>query len=258
MKKLSIITVNKNNAKGLEKTFQSIIPQKNIHWEYLVIDGNSTDGSQQIIQSHGSIIDNAIIEEDHGIYEAMNKGIAAASGTYLLFLNSGDWLTPNAIERITAQISSASSDILYFDTFLWYQDGKITTQSYPNVMTPYFLWKSCLNHQSTLIRRDALISVGYYNTQLKFMADYEFWVASLLQKSISFTWGGAPISYYDMNGISITRKSACIAEADQIRRVYFSWKQKMFFPIYQRYESSLFYSLYFRLARFLKSSATPS
>lgn len=258
MKELSIITVNKNNARGLEKTLQSILPQKNLLWEYIVVDGNSNDESQQMIQDHSSTIDLAIIEEDQGIYDAMNKGIRIAKGKYLLFLNSGDWLTPDAIERITAQISSACSDILYFDTFLCFQDGKIVTQSYPKEMTPYFLWKSCLNHQSTLIRRDALISSGLYNTTLKFMSDYEFWVKSLLETSHSFAWAGSPISFYDMNGISATRKNACIAEAEQIRRVYFSWNQKMLFPIYQRYESSSFYSLYFRIARFLKSSATPS
>jgi glycosyltransferase involved in cell wall biosynthesis len=90
---LSIITVNLNNKKGLNRTIESVIIQSFLNIQYIVIDGGSVDGSLQIIKEHTSHIFYWISEKDTGVYNAMNKGIAAATGDYLLFLNSGDVLS---------------------------------------------------------------------------------------------------------------------------------------------------------------------
>jgi glycosyltransferase involved in cell wall biosynthesis len=91
--RLSIITINLNNASGLQKTFDSIFSQDFTAIEYIVIDGQSEDGSQELIKQYAGKINYCISEKDTGIYNAMNKGISKATGDYLLFLNSGDYLS---------------------------------------------------------------------------------------------------------------------------------------------------------------------
>src|SRR5690349_12935935 len=103
--KLSIITVNLNNRAGLEKTILSVKRQTNRDFEYIVVDGASTDGSAELIKLHGDVISKSLSEKDAGIYDAMNKGIQMASGDYLQFLNSGDTLfQPATISEVLPKL----------------------------------------------------------------------------------------------------------------------------------------------------------
>ena len=97
MKQISIITINYNNASGLEKTIRSVVEQIYNEYEYIIIDGASSDKSKEVIQEYQRYIDFWCSEKDSGIYNAMNKGIQKASGEYLLFLNSGDVLNNSAV-----------------------------------------------------------------------------------------------------------------------------------------------------------------
>ena len=89
---ISIITVNLNNLVGLKKTVNSVIEQKFTSYEFLVIDGESLDGSKEYLEEQKHRINLVVSEPDAGIYNARNKGIYASKGNYCLFLNSGDWL----------------------------------------------------------------------------------------------------------------------------------------------------------------------
>lgn len=95
--KLSIITVNRNNTEGLRKTIESVVSQTYTDFEYIIIDGASTDGSVDIIKEYADRITYWVSEPDNGIYNAMNKGILKAKGEYLQFLNSGDWLVDEGV-----------------------------------------------------------------------------------------------------------------------------------------------------------------
>ena len=98
--KLSIITINYNNQEGLKKTIESVVSQTMRDFEWIVIDGGSTDGGKEIIEQNKQCLDYWCSEPDKGIYHAMNKGIRASHGDYLMFLNSGDSLYDNkVIER---------------------------------------------------------------------------------------------------------------------------------------------------------------
>src|SRR4051812_11860469 len=96
-KKISIITINYNDKEGLRSTIDSVITQSFRDFEFLVIDGNSSDGGKEVLEEYKSHIDYCVSEPDTGVYNAMNKGIRAATGDYLLFLNSGDVLYNNDI-----------------------------------------------------------------------------------------------------------------------------------------------------------------
>ncbi|NJO90458.1 MAG: glycosyltransferase [Chloroflexia bacterium] len=110
--KLSIITINLNNARGLEKTIKSVVNQTYSNVEYIVVDGGSIDNSVNIIKSYEKSIEFWISEKDNGIFHAMNKGIEKATGDYLLFLNSGDCLfSTTVIEKVFG--NKQNKDLLY-------------------------------------------------------------------------------------------------------------------------------------------------
>lgn len=109
---ITIVTVNRNNAAGLERTIQSVLKQTYLDIEYIVIDGNSNDASVEVIKSYESKINYWISEKDRGLYHAMNKGLWKANGSYILHLNSGDYLaSPSVIENVVKNLGNA--DILY-------------------------------------------------------------------------------------------------------------------------------------------------
>lgn len=92
---ISIITINFNNKNGLIKTLNSVISQTCKEFEWIIIDGGSTDGSKELLENYSEHITYWVSEPDNGIYHAMNKGIRVAKGDYLQFLNSGDYLANN-------------------------------------------------------------------------------------------------------------------------------------------------------------------
>ena len=109
--RLSVITINMNNRKGLERTIKSVVCQIFADFEYIVIDGASVDGSADVIREYADKIHYWISEPDTGIYNAMNKGILQAKGDYCLFLNSGDALyTTTVLEEVFNQ--NFSEDII--------------------------------------------------------------------------------------------------------------------------------------------------
>jgi acetyltransferase-like isoleucine patch superfamily enzyme len=120
--KLSIITINRNNAAGLRKTIESVVSQTYTDFEYIIIDGASTDDSVNIIKEYAEATLPCgeglgerlywVSEPDKGIYNAMNKGILKANGEYCLFLNSGDWLYDNDVLNDVFSISP-TEDIVY-------------------------------------------------------------------------------------------------------------------------------------------------
>ena len=104
--KLSIITINRNNVRGLSHTIASVVAQTSQQFEYLIIDGNSTDGSKEEILRNEKHLAFWSSEPDKGIYHAMNKGIQRARGEYLLFLNSGDILLDKSIDQKSGNSSA--------------------------------------------------------------------------------------------------------------------------------------------------------
>lgn len=174
---LSIITVNLNNLQGLKKTFDSVFSQSCKSFEYIVIDGGSTDGSLELIKKEQDQINYWISEPDRGIYPAMNKGIAAAKGKYLLFLNSGDWLcNKGVLLKAEQELKSNETDILYCDVNLIDINKKLAWQkTYPNQIDTDFLLKSALCHQAMFIKARIFAEIGNYREDYRLSSDWIFY-----------------------------------------------------------------------------------
>ncbi|GGC32268.1 glycosyl transferase [Parapedobacter defluvii] len=196
---LSIITVNLNNKEGLSKTLASIANQSCQDFEYIVIDGSSTDGSVALMQNT-SFIDRWISEKDTGVYDAMNKGIALATGSYLLFLNSGDQLfdhtvIENAMPKLTGEaIIYGNLKQVWTDTYrIHYFPEKLTFGHFLN---------QTIGHLSTFIRSDLFEKYGLYETEYKIVADWAFFTKVIVKENVSVKYIPDVVGTFDMNGMS--------------------------------------------------------
>ncbi len=150
--KLSIITINLNNKDGLKNTIESVISQDFKDFEFIVIDGLSTDNSLEIIHKYEKQISFWISEPDKGIYNAMNKGIQNANGEYLLMLNSGDILhNKNVLSQVIEL--GLDKDIVYGNKHELVDDKNSYYTEYPNVLLFSFFYKYSLGHQTSFIRK---------------------------------------------------------------------------------------------------------
>lgn len=197
--KLSIITINFNNRGGLKKTIDSIISQSFKDFEWIVIDGASTDGSKELIEHYSEFISYWVSEPDKGIYNAMNKGIKVAKGEYLLFLNSGDWLCDDtSLERCFSH--SFWADIIYGDLFFVDKNGNRDLYHYPQVLSLRFLYNYSLGHNATFIRRD-IIQSCFYDESYEIVSDWAFFLKKALN-NCSFEHISETVSCFDTTGIS--------------------------------------------------------
>ncbi len=200
--KISIVTINKNDAVGLEKTIKSVISQKKDFFEFIVIDGNSIDNSKDLLLSYKSGITYSISEPDTGIYNAMNKGILNASGDFILFLNSGDFLVDdNVIEDVCKQITLndevVSGTIIIEDEFN--KQHKMDSQEKINIQ--HFINLS-LYHQATFISKKLFDNYGLYNESFKIGGDYEFFIRLFYKNNCMYRRISRKIAYFKSDGIS--------------------------------------------------------
>lgn len=204
---LSIITINYNNLSGLRKTVESVFAQTYDDFEYIIVDGASTDGSQEYLeevrqQQEPSLKNLKIISEpDTGIYNAMNKGIRMASGEYLQFLNSGDYLLePTTLEDVFARQSTA--DVVYGNRIDVYDTGETKACQLPHQITAFFLRNSMISHQASFIRRSLFEKVGMYREDLKYASDWEFFLKAFVQHNATSEYMDKYVVYFDRGGIS--------------------------------------------------------
>lgn len=206
--KITIITVNLNNKTGLQKTINSIVSQSCKDFEWIVIDGGSTDGGKEIIEAYSKHISKWVSEPDKGIFDGMNKGIKIAKEDYLLFLNSGDILANNeVIENIYKD--DLKEDIIIYDILL--NDGKKELKKDLSNLKKFsigsFLYSSTFPHQSTLIKRDLFHHVGLYDLKHRYVSDWIFFWKACIDYNASFIYKeGTILSIYDMSGISTQNK----------------------------------------------------
>lgn len=220
---LSIITINRNNASGLKKTMQSVLEQSFKDYEYIVIDGASSDGSVEVIKEHEPQIKGRIkwiSEQDSGIYNAMNKGIRMASGEYVQFLNSGDCLAYNdVIERMIAELEKKNyPDILYGNMLKVFSDGHILKDKCfaGNDISFLGFYTGTLNHSPALIKRSLFEEYGMYDESLKIVSDWKWYLQSIILGNVEPVYCDIDVTLFDMYGISETNKALDKAERRQV------------------------------------------
>lgn len=195
--KLSIITINYNDAEGLQMTIQSVLEQSFTDFEYIIIDGGSTDDSVTVIKEYKDNIAHWVSESDNGVFHAQNKGIAKAKGEYLFFLNSGDKLTSETALNDFISHPNFKGDVIYGD--YQFDEGQ---KVYPDSLSPFYFMKSSLPHQSTLFHRRVFESLGGYDENFKIAADRAFYLQCYLSEQFKFQHIHYLLTHFDLSGIS--------------------------------------------------------
>lgn len=195
--KYSIITINYNHAEGLRRTIESVVNQTCKDYEYIIIDGGSTDGSVDIIKEYSDKIDFWVSEPDKGIYNAMNKGIDHAHGEYLNFMNSGDcFYAPTVLEEVMpllmADIVSGIDNVESENR----QRCPISEEKL-SMMTMFY---NTVPHQSTFIKREVNEKFRY-DESIKISSDWEFFVESIIMHNCSYRDIAVTVCEFEPGGL---------------------------------------------------------
>ena len=251
---LSIITINYNNREGLRKTIESVVNQTYQDFEYIVIDGGSTDGSTKVIEEYADKIDYWVSEKDNGIYHAMNKGIKKVSGEYCIFMNSGDsFCSPSAIATVFAK--QVSTDIICGNTYT------NELKAPPQEITLDFLFNTSICHQCAFIRSSLMKKYGY-DEKYKIVADRKFFILALIYDNCSYQAIDVDVVNYDITGFSAVNPVLSRLEYDKVleeliperiridygRKIQGelygdTWYDKLFVEIRKRNYRTIIYSL---------------
>lgn len=220
--KLSVITIVYNNAKDIERTLLSVLKQTYTNIEYIIIDGASTDGTKEIIQKYGERLARFISEPDKGLYDAMNKGLALATGDYVLFMNSGDEIyAPETVAEVFA--SAPSGDIYYGETEMFDENWKSLGQRRHHA-PEHFDWHSFkfgmnVSHQAIYIKRSL---TEPYNLSYKYSSDID-WILKAAKKSSNIVNTHLYVAKYLVGGISKKKHLASLKERFKILSQYYGF-----------------------------------
>ena len=211
----SVITINYNNREGLKQTIKSIVSQTFRDFEFIIIDGGSTDGSVDVIMEKSDNISYWVSEKDNGVYHAMNKGVAQAHGDYLIFMNSGDCFHSS---DVLSNVSNYQEDIILGKVY----KGECPIPSGHNRhdITLIDLMRGSLPHQAMFIRRDLLIKHPY-DENYKIVSDWKFCLEAMILDNCSFRNIDIVIADYDTSGISTNSNGILPKEKDIIKREVF-------------------------------------
>jgi glycosyltransferase involved in cell wall biosynthesis len=210
MKQITIVTVCYNSEKTIEKTFQSLLNQTQTDFEYIVIDGASTDNTLSLIQKYQPMFGTRmkyISEKDSGIYDAMNKGIAISTGTYIGLLNSDDWYEPHTVKSIQNAINENTPHEIGF----YYGMIRIIKEQQEYMIrrhNPAFFTEGhgFIQHPATFISRKAYESVGLYDTRYKVCADQDL-MLRLVKSGITHKPIDVVLTNFTQNGITFSYDS---------------------------------------------------
>lgn len=209
----SIITVTYNYLEGLKRTTESVKNQTDTDYEWIIIDGNSQDGTVEYLNTLDAVITS---EPDQGIYDAMNKGLTRATGEYVLFLNAGDsFYSPDTLESIKKVVKAAAKpiDFLYGDAYELDDDG---TKHLKPARSIKECKKGMITHHQAMLYRHARLSRLVYDTKYRIAADYKF-TCELIQRSKVIHYFKTPICCFEVGGISQRKTNLARKEQHMIR-----------------------------------------
>lgn len=233
---ISIITVCYNSEKTIVKTLESVLNQGYDKYEYIIIDGNSSDGTTSILKKYEEKFNKKmkfVSEKDDGIYDAMNKGIKLASGDIVGIINSDDWYENDSFESIAAQYKDGSKQIIY-----GYQRLIKDEKEYEIILKNHkFISERMISHPTCFISRSIYEQYGLYSLKYKISSDYEFMLRMNNYKDIEYTSVPKIISNFRLGGESSTLNG--VIETAKIRYEYKCIDKKKYYSIITRARASL-------------------
>ncbi len=233
--KFSIIVVSLNTKKLFLKTINSILKQKYKNFEIIVVDGKSTDGTENIILRKKKYFSKYLIEKDKGIYHAMNKGIDLSKGEWTIFMNSGDvFINKFILEKISKK-NLTNYDIIFGDTLIDHNFIKVYKKS--NYFQKYTIIMP-FNHQSSLVKL-IYLKKNQFNLKYKLSSDFNFFLNSYSKKIKFFKYNG-PISKIDASG-----------QSDMNRQEVFNENIKIFYT--KKSYLKIVFLVYYKIFEFIKN-----
>lgn len=201
--RLTIITINRNNAKGLNRTIESVLMQTWKDFQYVIIDGASTDSSVEVIKKFESKINYWVSEPDNGIYSAMNKGVHVAQGEYCLFLNSGDYLySDDVLDKVFER--PFHTDVHACGLISESRQNKVVKLPSKEISLVTFVASSIL-HPSTFMKTKLFSKYGGFDESLKIIADWKILLEWLMIHNCSYSYDDKILTVFDAEtGVSST------------------------------------------------------
>lgn len=246
--KLSIITINFNDRVGLDKTIQSVTNQTFKDFEYIVIDGASTDGSVDVIKKYADRLTHWVSEPDTGIYNAMNKGTRLAQGEYCLYLNSGDFLAADDV--LEKAFSHNFVEDIVSCNCLDFDERHEWLKVPPRNVSLFTFMGGSLPHPTSFIKRDLLNRLGGYNESYRIMSDWCFFLDATIIHNCSYRTLDVLLSKFNCYGISSTSSASETYKAYE----YLNNRFPRIIADYQPYEDEAVYNvlLWVREYKFLR------
>jgi glycosyltransferase involved in cell wall biosynthesis len=212
---VSVITVVRNAGHAIEQTICSVAAQTYGNVEYIVVDGQSTDATLDIIRRYDADIDYWVSEADRGIYDAMNKGVALCNGEFIGIIGAGDWYESDAIEKVVATFRAGGADVVYGDVEI--VDGETGLAYWRRSRSDLMpRTMSSISHTTTFVRRP-LFGVRPFDETWKIAGDYDFCLG-LYVAGHKFVHAGGAIAHFRIGGASSSRKTAY--EVFRVHRKY--------------------------------------
>ena len=223
--KISIITVCLNAAQTIENTIHSVISQSYPYIEYIIIDGQSTDGTQDIINKYCDKISVYISEKDAGIYDAMNKGIALATGDFIYFLGGDDVLNGDIIKEIVPYLNTNVNSVHYGQVLL-----SPSHKLFGGKFSKWRLIHKNITHQS-IFYPARVFETKKFNTKYPIAADWDFNLY-LMSKNIRFEYNGLIIAVFNVNGISSNGDKEFYQDRRMIVKEYFGIRAWLYLTLF--------------------------
>lgn len=243
MLKISIITVVWNNKETIKDAIDSVLNQTYSNIEYIVVDGASTDGTVEIVQSYGDKISKFISEKDKGLYDAMNKGIKLATGYIVGILNSDDfYIDEFVIEKIVQEFKEKQVDSVFADlvfvkpeninkTVRYYDSGKCMPDKFQYALYPA--------HPTFFVKNEIYKKYGVFKTDYKIGADFDIMARFLYTNRISYSYIQEPIIKMRIGGVSTSFSSLWINSLEQLRVCRENGIKSNIFKIFMKYPIKL-------------------
>jgi glycosyltransferase involved in cell wall biosynthesis len=258
----SVVTVTLNCVQDVGATAQSVLAQDFGNYEYIVKDGGSTDGTVERLRELGLPVH---VENDSGIFDAMNQALLLCKGEYICFLNAGDLFFANDIlTRVAEQLQQNRFPKFMFGDICSLNEAPFIKESlqriqYPDRLSRLYLYRKTICHQSWFVHRSLLLRENGFNTKFQFSADYDFLLKIILRDRVGYLHIPSKIIIYKGNGVTEMNSHLLPQEKGEIQKIYYSiWERIIYTALYNTVwflAKHIVYQLYPILPTYLKERA---